>query len=787
MIKEEILDKFNIIGKSEVRKDSRDKVTGATQYCGDISLTGMLHGAVYRSKVPHGKIKSLDVSGAWDIEGVRAVVTAKDVPFTIGRSIKDQTFLARDKVRYEGEPIVLVAADTLEQAYEAVRKVKIDIEQLPAVNDVMEAMKEDSPLVHESLADYSHVPTVRPVNGTNIYDHFTLRKGDVTKGFAQADVIVENEYKCAILHHAAIENHMATAKVDASGKITVWSPAQSPFYIRGELSKALNIPENKIRVIVPPIGGGFGGKLEPRAEQLAIALAFHTNGRPVKVAFSRTEDFLAGTVRAGVVFKMKTGAKKDGTIVAFESTNYWDSGAYSTISPTVTLKANVILAGPYEVANIKTDGYCVATNKQLGTAQRGFGVAEASYAHEQQMDALAKALNMDPLDIRLKNIMVDGSKGHTGETLFSVGVKECLLQAAEGLGWRNHPRSWITKEGKIRGRGLGIFMKFTGTPSYTSVTIKLNFDGTAIVSYSTTELGQGVGIVIPQIVSEELGIPLSRISTVQVDTENTPLDKTTTSSRATFHLGNATIKASHEVKKQLCKWAAFKWKIDENLVKFEKGGVIVEVDNKGNPTGRFARMDELDENSLIRNGEPILGYGSYETTNIWHKPDLETYQTERLTAMWFFGANAAEVEIDPDTGKTKVIKVVAAHDIGKALNPLGCLQQVEGGVVMGIGNTLLEEFIHIDGYLKNGNMVDFKIPTAMDADVDIEMRLVESSPHPEGPYGAKGIGEPAMCATQSAVASAVEQALGVPVTSVPIKPETIIDACKKRMEEGNDC
>ncbi|MDC7245531.1 MAG: xanthine dehydrogenase family protein molybdopterin-binding subunit [Sphaerochaetaceae bacterium] len=778
------MDNYNVIGKPELRKDSRDKVTGATQYCCDITLTGMLHGAVYRSKVPHGKIQSVDVSGAWEVEGVRAVVTGKDVPYRIGRSIQDQTFLAIDKVRYQGEPIVLVAADTLEQAYEAVRKVKVDIEQLPAVNDVLEAVEENSPLVHEKLEEYPHIPTVRPVNGTNIYDHFTLRKGDVEKGFAEADVIVENEYECAILHHAAIENHMATAKVDASGKITVWSPAQSPFYIRGELSRALGIPENKIRIIVPPIGGGFGGKLEPRAEQLAIALAMHTKGRPVKVMFSREEDFLAGTVRAGVHFKMKTGAKKDGTIVAFESTNYWDSGAYSTISPTVTLKANVILAGPYEVKNIKTDGYCVATNKQLGTAQRGFGVAEASYAHEQQMDALAKALGMDPLEIRMKNIMVDGSKASTGETLFSVGVKECLQEAADGIGWKDHPISWITKEGKIRGRGLGTFMKFTGTPSYTSVTIKFNFDGTAIVSYSTTELGQGVGIVIPQIVSEELGIPLENISTVQVDTENTPLDKTTTSSRATFHLGNAAIKASADVKRQICKWVAFKWNTEENLVKFEKGGILVEVDAEGTPTGRTARMDQLDENSLIRNGEPILGYGSYETTNIWHKPDLETYQTERLTAMWFFGANAAEVEIDPDTGKTKVIKVVAAHDIGKALNPLGCLQQVEGGVVMGIGNTLLEEFIHRDGYLMNGNMVDFKIPTSMDTDVEIEMRLVESSPHPEGPYGAKGIGEPAMCATQSAVASAVEHALGVPVTHVPIKPETILEACRKRMEES---
>ncbi|MDD3822181.1 MAG: xanthine dehydrogenase family protein molybdopterin-binding subunit [Sphaerochaetaceae bacterium] len=780
------MSEYTVIGKPALRKDSHDKVTGSAQFCADITLTGMLHGAVLRSKVPHGIIKSIDVSAAKEAEGVRAVVTGEEVPYRLGRSIMDQTFLAIDKVRHEGEPIALVAADTLEQAYAAVRMIKVDIEPLPAVNDVLEAMKPESALVHDRLEDYWHVDTIRPVNGTNIYDHFTLRKGDVDKAFAEADVIVENEYDCAILHHAAIENHLAIAKVDGSGKITVWSPAQSPYYIRGELSRALKVPENKIRVIVPPIGGGFGGKLEARAEQLAIALAMKTHGRPVKVAFSREEDFLAGTVRAGVHFKMRTAARKDGKILAVESTNWWDSGAYSTISPTVTLKANVILAGPYEVDNVKMDGYCVATNKQLGTAQRGFGVAEASYAHEQQMDAVAKALGMDPYELRMKNVMVDGCKGHTGEKMFAVGIKECLKEAAEGLGWEGHPTSWITEDGKIRGRGLGTFMKFTGTPSYTSATIKLNFDGSAVVSYSTTELGQGVGIVIPQIVAEELGIPLELISTVQVDTDHTPLDKTTTSSRATYHLGNATIKAAEDARRQICQWVAFKWKTPVERIEFKKGGIIVQLDEQGKPTGKQARMDELAKNGLIKNGEPILGYGSYETTNIWHKPDPETYQTERLTAMWFFGANAAEVEIDPDTAKIRVVKVVAAHDIGKTLNPLGCLQQVEGGVIMGIGNTLLEEFIHRDGYLMNGNMVDFKIPTSMDSDVEIEMRLIESSPHPEGPYGAKGIGEPAMCATQSAVASAVAHALGVPVVHVPIKGEHILAACRKRLEEAND-
>ncbi|MGM0432312.1 MAG: xanthine dehydrogenase family protein molybdopterin-binding subunit [Spirochaetota bacterium] len=773
---------FKVVGKPHVRKDSVDKVTGATRFCADLSLPGQLYGAVYRSPVPHGIIKRVDVTKAKEHPGVRAVVQGKDLPYYFGRVMRDQKFLADEKVRFHGEPIVAVAADTLEIAKEAVEMIEVEIEELPAIDNVLEAVKPDSPLVHESLGSYYHEKTMRPVDKTNIYDHFTLRKGDVEKGFAEADVIVENEYECAILHHTAIENHAAIAQVDPSGKVTVWATVQSPFYTRSEIARTLEIPENQVRVIPPPIGGGFGGKLEMRGEQLALALALKTKGRPVKVVFSREEDFLAGTVRAGVHFKIRTGAKKDGTITAFESENWWDSGAYSTISPVVTLKANVILAGPYNIENVKQDGYCVATNKQLGTAQRGFGVAEASYAHEQQMDAIAKKLGMDPLDLRMKNVMVDGSKGHTGETLFSVGVKECLDVAAKNLGWKDQPYSWITEDGKLRGRGLGVFMKFTGTPSFTSATVKLNHDGTAILSYGTTELGQGVGIVMPQIVSEELGIPLDSISTAGVDTENVPLDKTTTSSRATFHLGNAMIKAAQDAKEQLKKIAAYNWHVKPENIVIEDG----EIREIGHKSRRVA-LDKLGSSGFLKSGEPVIGYGSFETSDIWTKPDPETYQTSRLTKMWFFGANAAEVEIDPDTGRTTVIKVVAAHDVGKALNPLGCIQQVEGGVIMGMGNTLLEEFIYRDGYLKNANMVDFKIPTSMDSTVDIETHLVESSPHPEGPFGAKGIGEPAMCATQSAVSSAVGHALGgVPVTKIPIKPETILEAARKRLEERDD-
>ncbi len=772
---------LKVVGKSVTRKDVIDKVTGITKYTGDINMTSQLYGAFYRSPVPHGKIVNIDVTKAKEYPGVRVVITGEDVPYLIGQTIVDQPVLAVGKVRMEGEPIVGIAADTIEAAYRAAALVKVEIEPLPVIDDVMEAMKPDSPLVHEKLEDYVNLTKSRCKNGTNIYDHFTLRKGDVEKGFEEADVIIEKEYDCAMLSHATIETHASIAQYERSGKLTVISAAQSPFRIRAEMARAFGMDESKIRVISPPIGGGFGSKVEMRSEQLAIALAMHSNGKPVKVVFSRKEDLLAGVVRAGVKFRIKTGAKKDGTIVAVQSDNYWDTGAYATLGPVISLKANIALTGPYSVDNIKMDGYCVATNKQLGTAYRGFGAAEAAYVHEQQMDAVAKALGMDPLELRLKNVMVDGSRGHTGETMFTVAIKECLEASAESLGWNSMPLSWITPEGKIRGKGLGAFLKFTGTPSFSGATVKFSHDGSVTLSYGTTAMGQGVGTILSQMVAEELGIDINKVETVLADTDHVPLDKTTTSSRSTHHMGNAVIKACDDAKKKLKHLVSLAWKVPEDYIEIEDG-VIRE--SNGGPDARQVAINDIKSTGLLKTSDPIIGNGSYETSDLWDKPDPETYQTSRLTAMWFFGANAAEVEIDPDTGKIEVIQVAAGHDVGKAINPLNCIQQIEGGVMMGLGNAILEEYIHRDGKLMNGNMVDFKVPTTMDMVKTVKSILIEKA-HPEGPYGAKGIGEPSMCGAPAAIASAVGNALGITVHTIPIKPETIIGAARKIMEEND--
>ncbi len=765
---------LNIVGKPVMRKDVLDKVTGTTEYAADIHVPKQLYAAVYRSPVPHGRIITVDTTKAVDLPGVRAVVTGEDAPYSYGRFIQDQTFLAVKKVRYYGEPVAAVAADTLEIALEAARLITMDYDELPVVDDVMKAVKPDSPLLHDDWNDYKQLTGARPVENSNICDHTKLRKGDIEKGFREADVVVENAYWNSMTSHAPIEPHSATVKVAPSGKVTVWTATQSPFYVRSEIAASLGLPEHMVRIIVPHIGGAFGGKLELRAEPIALALALKSRGRPVKMTFNRHEDFIGGVVRAPVRIRVKTGAKKDGTITAFEGELFWDTGAYSTTGPRVCSKATIILPGPYRIPNLKVDGYTVCTNKQLGTAYRGFGVSEAAYAHEAQMDTLAKALGMDPLELRLKNILLEGDRGPTGEIFKSVGIKECLEKSAEAIGWGTGPTGWVTKEGKLRGKGLGTFLKFTGTPSYSSATLKLNLDGTLTIAQGGTELGQGVTTVIPQMVAEELGISIDKINMAMVDTENVPPDKTTTSSRLTFHMGNAILFAVNDLKSKVRNLAADVWGVIPDSVALEHG-VVFEKDGSGNPGKNSIKVDELKKSGLLKKGPPLLGFGSFETSGIWDAPDPETNQSERLAIMWFMGANGAEVEVDPDTGHVKVIKVSAANDVGRVINPLGCIQQIEGGVIMGLGNTLLEEMIYRDGKLMNGNLVDFKVPTSMDSDVEIDIHLVET-PHSEGPYGAKGIGEPAMCSVQAAIASAVCHALGVPVTSVPIKPETVLEA-----------
>ncbi len=759
---------YKIIGEPLPRKDGLEKLTGSARYGADVMLPGELAAAAVRSPYPHARILKINCEKARAARGVHAVITAAEINNRLfGQFIVDQPILAYDKVRYQGEPVALVAAEDEAIAQAAARLVEVEYEALPVINDIDEALRGDV-LLHENWPQYEILGACLPVQGTNIGDTFTLRKGDVEQGFKEADLIVENAFSTAMLQHATIETHAAIAQADnVTGNITVHTNCQSAFMLRGVLAKAFNRPLGKIHIIESCLGGAFGCKYEAKVEPLAVALSLFTKGRPVRLQFSRHDEFLASVVRAPARIILKTGVKNDGTLVAQKVTVYWDTGAYVTTGPRVNYNAGFAACGPYKVPNAYVDGFCVMTNKSLGTAYRGFGVPEASSAHEFQMDSIAEKLHMDPLALRLKNVLQDGDISVTGERMVSVAAKECLEKAAENLKWDELPLRW-EKDGKLYGKAIATFCKLTGTPSTTSIMTKLNEDGTITLLHSVGEMGQGATTVFPQIAAECMGMDVARITASRVDTEFTPYDKTTTSSRSTFHGGNATILACEDMKRQLIALAAKKFRLHESELEYVDGDIRVKAD-----PGRAININNVAASGILKEQPPVIGRGAYGTSDIFEAPDRETRQSKRPTVMWMFGAQAAIVEVDPLTGRARLDTLSAAHDVGRAINVLGCKQQIEGAAVMGLGHALMEEMIYEEGKLRNGNMVDYKVPTFKDWDAKLIIELIEK-PHPEGPYGAKGIGEPALAPTAAAIANAVSAACGYHFNQIPIKPEHIL-------------
>ncbi len=762
------MDNYQFVGKSFARKDALEKVTGSAVYGSDVLMPKMLYAAVVRSPHSHARIKSVNITEACKLPGVKVVLTGKDNIGLFGQFLLDQPIIAYDKVRYEGEPVAALAAVDRDTAEEARKLIRVEYELLTPVVTIDDAIEPDPILLHEKWSDYKMAHAANPVDGTNICDHFKLRKGNVKTGFEESEVIVEGVYEGKMVQHATIEPHCSTVLYDEKG-LTIWSPTQSPFMTRDQMAKLFHLSLNEVRFICTHIGGAFGGKYELKTEPIAALLASKVKGWAVRIQNTRTEEFLTGGCREPWRIIVKTGAKKDGTLVAQKITVYWDTGAYATTGPRVSYNACYASVSPYRIPNISIDGYTIVTNKHIATAYRGFGVPEVVWGYENSMEKLAEKLGMDSVELKLKNALVDGDESGTGEILKSVGVQDCIAEAARLMEWKDNFKPGLTPEGKLRGRGLAAFCKLTGTPSSTSVILKMNEDGTVVAFLSGLEMGQGATTVIPIIVAEALSISVDKVMCVPVDTLYSPYDKTTTSSRLTFHSGNAALIAAEKIKEQLIDLAAIAWKTSRKNVKIENGYL---VHNDGE---KSICINEVGKSGIFKEQDPVLAVGQYSTSSIFDVPDPETHQSKRPTVMWFWGAQAAEVEVDPQTGKVEVIKAACAHDIGKAINPLGVYQQIEGGVMMGMGHALLEEMIFDDkGKLLNGNMVDFKLPTAKDSKLDLKISLVESKPHPEGPYGAKGIGEPSMCAIESAIAFAISNAVGVRFTTLPVKADEIL-------------
>ncbi|MEM2901498.1 MAG: xanthine dehydrogenase family protein molybdopterin-binding subunit [Candidatus Bathyarchaeia archaeon] len=778
--------KYLYIGKDVPRVDDFEKVTGTAQYTADLRLPGMLYTRLLKSPHPHARLISIKTSEAEKLPGVRAILTGKEVPYKFGIYMQDKSVLAQEKVRYVGEPVVAVAANTEEIAEQAVELIKVEYEELPAVFDPRDAIKDGAPLVHERLHEYMHAPFIFPESHTNIANHFKLRKGDVERGFKEADVIVENEFYQPQVQNVSMETQNSIGQWLPNGQINIWTSAQSPFAVRHLLSVGLGVPIHKINVVVPYVGGAFGGKAGLHWEPLAVLLSRKAGGRPVRLMMTREEQFNTAAVRQGLYARIKTGVKRDGKIVAEEILYIWDAGAYADYGVNIGRAAGYSCTGPYEVPNVKCDSLTVYTNHPYGTAYRGFGHAEFHFAVERQMDLVARAISMDPLTFRLKNVALPGSVTATGERLCKDAgrVDECLKAVAEAIGWKKKRKKQKQVGGKLSGIGIAALWKAPAMPSFTSSSaiVKLNEDGSITLSISLTEIGQGTPTAFAQMVAEEMQMPIEKIKVVtKRETDFSPYSWQTVASRGLFMDGNAVLRAVEDLKKKVKATASELLGMPlEGLEIANERVFVAREPEKGIPLSAIATCGVLPDGRGIHG--PILGYGYYTAEGL---TNLDPETGQGLPALvWTFGAQGAEVEVDTETGEVRVLKVASAFDIGKAINPLLVKGQVYGGIVQGVGSALMEEFIFDRrGALLNNNLTDYKICRAQDIPDEFIFIPIEN-PQLNAPYGARGVGEHVRISIEPAIANAIYDATGVDLFEIPMTREKVWKALQKVKENA---
>jgi selenium-dependent xanthine dehydrogenase len=744
------------VGRPMLRPDAVDKVTGKGIYADDLYVEGMLYAKALRSIYPHARLKRVDVRRARALPGIIAVLTAADIPGRKDCGVHeiDWPVLCYDKVRYVGDAIALVVAESEEAAQQALGQIDVDYEPLPAVTDPQEAHRPDAPVLHE------HHQT------GNVLAHFHLENGNVADGFAEADVVVEREYRTQAVEHAFLEPEAGLAVPEANGRITVYCGGQIPFGDREQIAATLNVPLETIRVVNCLIGGGFGGK-EDVSVQIHVALAAWATKRPVKMVWSRKESLLTHPKRHATIIKLKTGAKQDGTLVAHEAEIYGDGGAYASLSSHVMLRTTTHAAGPYQVRNVQIDTYAMYTNNVPAGAFRGFGVTQSGFAMECQMDNLAEALGISPLEIRRKNVLRYGKKTIAGQVMTeSCGLDQCLEAVAAEM----DRHSFVAVEGdKRRAWGLACAYKNTGFGSgaydAAGAEVEVFADGRAQVRAGAAEIGQGLPTVLAQIVTEELGVPYEKVGVLLSDTDLTPDGLATTASRQTYVTGNAARHASKEVRALLSQTAAEMLDAPPDRLVFENGFI--------SNNGSRIPLSEVAQAARREGRIPKITYQ-------YAAPATEQYQHFAFG----FGAQAALVQVDLKTGETRVLKVIAACDVGRVMNPLALVGQVEGSISMGLGMAIQESFDMKDGLVLTDSLYKCHLPT-IDQTPEVITFFVEEETK-DGPYGAKGVGELASIPTAPAVLNAIYRATGVRCYSLPATKKRLKQAFAEHFNHSNE-
>jgi carbon-monoxide dehydrogenase large subunit len=703
---------------------------------------------------------------------VKAVVTGEDFPGYIGLYLKDRYIFCRERVRYVGDPVAGVAATSEEIAEKALDLIDVEYEILEPVLDPEFGASEAAPRLHPELGKYVVANFIFPEAGTNISNHFKIRKGDVDSAWKECAAIVERKYRIPHIQHVPIEPHVAIAKVDKTGEITLWGSSQSPFAQRNLISESMGIPPSKMRVIAPFVGGGFGSKAGVSMESLAVAIATKVKGHPVKLLLTREEEFFTAFVRQGLVAYFKMGCDENGKLLAMENKFYWDGGAYTEYGVNITRASGYSSSGPYEVPNVKTDSYCVYTNHPVGGPMRGFGMPEMHAGLEQCIDELARQIGMDAVEFRKLNCLKGGSILVTGSKMHPTGLPQCIEKTAEAIGWgKKAPPSAPNKR---RGKGLALMWKAPAMPpnAGSSAWVELAEDGTLNVGVGGQEIGQGVFTVAAQMAAAALGVPYEsvRIAT-PVDTRYSPYEWQTVASRLTWSMGNAIVSAAKDARRQVLDLVAEAWDETPDDLNIVNGVVISYKSEKEIPLKNLVIYGLPKPGDQGWRGGPIIGRGKFMPTYVTGL-DPETGQGERAVVHYTTGAQAVELEVDLDTGRIEIIRGVSTFDVGKAINPEMVKAQMEGGFVQGMSSALFESLQLKDGVLQNPSFVDYRIATSSDAPKDLQAYIVEVG-QDDGPWGARGIGEHSMVPTIPAIANAIYDAIGIRFDGPPFTAEKV--------------
>jgi carbon-monoxide dehydrogenase large subunit len=771
--------KSSVVGTSPQRIEGREKLTGTAQYVDDLQFgPNLLHAQFKRSPVAHGIIKRLDVSRAKALPGVRVIVTGADFPGLTGLYLSDRRIFATDRVRFYGEPVAAVAADTEEIAAQAVALIEVECEELPGVFDPMYGASPDAPLLHPDLGEYQCAPFILPQKGTNISNLFRVRKGDLDAGWSAAALVFEHTYLVPHIQHVPLETHVCVAQQDANGKVTLWSSSQSPFAQRNLIAKGLGLRHSQLRVVTPHVGGGFGSKAGVSIEGAAVALALHARGRPVKLRMTREEEFHTTFVRQGLAASIKMGMTSDGRITAMHNRFYWDGGAYTEYGVNITRAAGYSGSGPYYVPNIHVDSYCVYTNHPIGGPMRGFGMAEIHFGIEQHIDHMAHALGLDPVAVRLQNCLKEGDETLTGMTMHPTGLSECIRRSAESIGW-DGGRCMQAGPHRVRGKGLAAMWKAPAMPPNpgSSAVVKMNEDGTATVSIGGVDIGQGALTAMAQLAAEGLGVPIGDVRVNLVDTDYSPYEWQTVASRLTWSMGNAVLRAADSARSQILQTVADAWGEDINDLDIVDGQVISYRTEESRPLKDLA-IYGMQRPDGTWTGGPVIGQGRFMPEYVTPL-DPETGQGPRAVVHFTTGCQAVEVEVDTETGEMQVLKIVSAYDVGRAINPEMVRTQMEGGAVQGMSTALMERIILEQGKPRNANFTDYRIATSADAPLELTSIIVEV-PQDDGPFGARGIGEHPMVPTAPAIANALYNAVGTRIDSLPITSEKVWGALQEQ-------